>query len=239
MQTTVTKAWDIQTRPQLYARAAGALYLCVIVLGGLAEGLVMNALVSPGDTQATAAAILGQPSLWRLGLAANLLVPLIAVVQLWLEYLLFRPAGRQLAILFVLLNLASLSVEAVSKLFQLLVLPLAERGAADIELVRLALLGHATAFNIALIFFGAALLALGALIWRSTYVPRTIAVLVLVAGSSYLAASLSQLLLPAVAERLGTMIYAPMLIGEASLCLWLIVKGVNAPAWRRRALIAP
>lgn len=239
MQTKATRPWDIQTRPQLYARATGALYLCVIVLGGLAEGLVMNALVSPGDDQATAAAILEQSSLWRLGLAANLLVPLIAVVQLWLEYLLFRPAGRQLAILFVLLNLASLSVEAVSKLFQLLVLPLAERGAADIGLVRLALLGHATAFNVALIFFGAALLVLGALIWRSTYVPRIIGVLVLVAGASYLAASLSQLLLPTVAEQLGAVVYAPMLIGEASLCLWLLVRGVNVPGWKRRSLIAP
>jgi len=41
--------YDIQARPQFYARLAGALYLAVIVLGGLAEGYVTNALVVPGD----------------------------------------------------------------------------------------------------------------------------------------------------------------------------------------------
>jgi hypothetical protein len=52
------------------------------------------------------------------------------------------------------------------------------------------------------------------------------------AGISYFVASLSQLLAPAFAEQLGMVIYAPMLIGEASLCFWLLAKGVSLPKWR-------
>ncbi|MGH1559905.1 DUF4386 domain-containing protein [Caulobacter segnis] len=152
----------LDERPQRYARAAGGLYLLVILLGGFSEGYARGALVVPGDAAATVARIVAAPDLWRLGVAANLAVPLIAVVQLWLEYLLLRPAGRNLALLFVLLNVASLAVEAVSKVFELMVLPLAAGGGDNAQaLAVMALLGHDMAFNVALIFFGAACLVSG------------------------------------------------------------------------------
>lgn len=225
----------IQARPQLYARAAGALYLAVIVLGGFAEGYVINAFVAPGDDGATIRAILQNPTLWKVGLTANLVVPLIAVVQLWIEYMLLRPAGKSLALLFVLLNLASLSVEAVSKMFQLMVLPLASSGVpgADAALASLALLGHGVAFHIALIFFGAACLVSGTLIWRSGYLPRFVGVLMQLAGLSYLVASFAELLAPSFASMITPGILLPVLVGEATFCLWLLIKGVNVGRWDR------
>ncbi|QNH11375.1 DUF4386 domain-containing protein [Xanthomonas sp. SI] len=235
--------YDIQARPQFYARLAGALYLAVIVLGGLAEGYVTNALVVPGDDLATIHAIVQHAQLWKLGLAANLVVPLIAVVQLWIEYMLLRPAGKGLALLFVLLNMASLAVEAVSKLFQLLVLPLASADAlaADphqaVALASLALLGHEVGFNIALIFFGAACLVSGTLIWRSRYLPRFVGALMVLAGLSYLVASFAALLAPAVARLLGPGILLPVLVGETTFCLWLLIRGVNLRQWEARAAV--
>ncbi|NIJ76946.1 hypothetical protein FHT08_002029 [Xanthomonas campestris] len=234
-------AYDIQARPQFYARVAGALYLAVIVLGGLAEGYVANSLIVPGDARATIHAIVQHAQLWTLGLAANLVVPLLAVVQLWIEYMLLRPAGRGLALLFVLLNLASLSVEAVSKLFQLMVLPLASGGssAADpgqaLSLVALALLGHDLGFNIALLFFGAACLVSGTLIWRSRYFPRFVGGLMLLAGISYLVASLAELLAPAFARLINPGVLLPVLVGETTFCLWLLIRGVDRRQWDARA----
>lgn len=234
-------AYDIQTRPQFYARLAGALYLAVIVLGGLAEGYVTNALVVPGDDPATLHAIVQHAQLWKLGLAANLVVPLIAVVQLWIEYMLLRPAGKGLALLFVLLNMASLAVEAVSKLFQLLVLPLASAGASVADpqqaapLASLALLGHEVGFNIALIFFGAACLVSGTLIWRSRYLPRFVGALMVLAGLSYLLASFAALLAPALARLLSPGILLPVLVGETTFCLWLLIRGVDRRQWEARA----
>ncbi|PPU68258.1 DUF4386 domain-containing protein [Xanthomonas pisi] len=236
-------AYDIQARPQFYARVAGALYLAVIVLGGLAEGYVANALVVPGDAQATLHAIVQHAQLWTLGLAANLVVPLIAVVQLWIEYMLLRPAGRGLALLFVLLNTASLAVEAVSKLFQLMVLPLASgsTSAADpahgFSLAALALLGHEIGFNIALLFFGAACLVSGTLIWRSRYLPRFVGGLMVLAGLSYLVASFAELLAPAFAKLINPGILLPVLVGETTFCLWLLIRGVDRRQWDARAAL--
>ncbi|MCC8536966.1 DUF4386 domain-containing protein [Xanthomonas axonopodis pv. poinsettiicola] len=234
-------AYDIQARPQFYARLAGALYLAVIVLGGLAEGYVANALIVPGDTHATIHAIVQHAQLWTLGLAANLLVPLIALVQLWIEYMLLRPAGKGLALLFVLLNLASLAVEAVSKVFQLMVLPLASGGVSAAEakhassLAALALLGHDIGFNIALLFFGAACLVSGTLIWRSRYLPRFVGGLMLLAALSYLVASFSALLAPAFAKLINPGILLPVLVGETTFCLWLLIRAVDRQQWDVRA----
>ncbi|MBU4435603.1 MAG: DUF4386 domain-containing protein [Alphaproteobacteria bacterium] len=221
----------LDERPQLYARSAGALYLLVIVFGAFSEGYLRGLLVVPGDAAATVARIVAKPDLWRLGVAANLVVPLIAIVQLWLEYLLLRPAGRNLALLFVLLNAASLAVEAVSKVFELMVLPLAAGGGDPHGLAAMALLGHDMAFNVALIFFGAACLVSGTLIFRSAYLPRALGILMQVAGASYLVVTASSLFAPKLADVVSPMAFALILSGEGSLCLWLLIMGVRRDRW--------
>jgi hypothetical protein len=229
--------FDIRHRPLAYARLAGAIYLVVIVAGALAEGIVMNTVTVPGDDAGTIRAILAHSSLWTWGLAANLVIPLIAVVQLWIEYMLLRPAGRGLALLFLLLNLASLAVEAVSKMFQLMVLPLAAGGSGDAlseAMATFALTAHGVAFNIALIFFGAACLTSGTLIWRSGYLPRFVGVLMQIAGLCYLVASFAELLAPSFARLISPAILLPVLVGETSFCLWLLIRGVNVRKWNER-----
>jgi hypothetical protein len=228
----------LDERPQCYARAAGGLYLLVILLGGFSEGYVRGALVVPGDAAATVARIVATPDLWRLGVAANLAVPLIAVVQLWLEYLLLRPAGRNLALLFVLLNVASLGVEAVSKVFELMVLPLATGGGGDPHaLAVMVLLGHDMAFNVALIFFGAACLVSGGLIFRSGYLPRPVGLLMQVAGASYLVVTLTSLFAPKLADAVSPASFALILAGEGSTCLWLLIMGVNRDRWAAKTAV--
>ena len=110
----------------MYARLGGALYLVIILFGAFAEGFATSKLVVAGDAAATAQHILAAPMLWRGAVAANLLVVLCAVPLLWIEYLLLRPVSKSLVLLAVLFNLVSLAVEAVSKVFLLLVLPTLE-----------------------------------------------------------------------------------------------------------------
>ena len=228
--------------PQFYARLAGAIYLAVIVFGGYTEGVVMASLVVGGDTGSTMRNILAAPTLWNLTTLGDLIVPVIAVVQLWLEYVLVRPVNKRLAQLFVLFNLVSLAVEAVSKMFLLLVMPiLTSTGLTQsfskpqIEgLAGLAMQAHGVAFNITLIFFGWALLILGYLIVQSRYLPRWLGGLVALAGASYLAACVAQLFFPAVADVIVPGIFLPILLGEGSLCVWLLIKGVDLARWDAR-----
>ena len=239
----------ITTHPQLYARSAGALYLAVILLGGFAEGFVTDRLIVPGDAFESAEHILHSPGLWQIGVGADLLVAILAVAQLWIEYLLLRPVSKSLVLLAVLFNVVSLAVESVSKLFLLLVLPaLANTNYLHAftpqqlqVLADLAYRAHGIAFNIALIFFGFACLVNGYLIFRSGYLPRLIGALLQIAGVSYLIACFAALFAPELANLISPVILLPALIGESSVCLWLLIKGVNVARWmdRTRANLSP
>lgn len=232
----------IETSPQLYARAGGLLYLLIIVFGGFAEGFVMNSLVVAGDVAATVHNITASPGLWDLSVAGNLLVPVFALAQAWIFYLLLRPVSKQLVLLSVFFVLVSLSVEAVSKLFLLAVMPILAStnhpGAFEPQqmqaFVHLALISHDIAFNIALIFFGFACLVDGYLIFKSGYLPKLIGLLMQLAGLCYLIACFTALLAPALADLITPAILIPPLIGEASFCLWLLVRGVNVAKWKER-----
>jgi hypothetical protein len=232
----------VENSPQLYARAGGALYLAIIVLGAFAEGFVANNLIVSGDAAKTAHNILASPELWRLSVAGDLIVVLCAVPLLWIEYLLLRPVSKQLVLLAVLANLVSLAVEAISKLFLLLVMPILSN--ADYlrafqpqqlqVLANLALRSHDIAFNIALIFFGFTCLVNGYLIFRSGYLPKLVGILMQLAGLSYLIACFAALFAPALADLISPAILLPPLIGESSFCLWLLLKGVNVVKWQER-----
>jgi hypothetical protein len=232
----------IEATPQAYARLCGAIYLAVIVLGGFSEGFVTNKLIVPGDAAASAHNILASPLLWNVGVAADLLVVICAIPQLWLEYLLLKPVSKNFVLLSVLFGLVSLAVESISKLLLLVVMPILTNAdyltAFDPRqlqvLANLAFKSHSIAFNIALIFFGCACLVNGYLIYRSGYFPKLIGWLMQLAGLSYLTACFSALFFPAFANLISPGILVPVLIGESSFCLWLLVKGVNVEKWRER-----
>jgi hypothetical protein len=232
----------VELAPQLYARLLGALYLATIVLGAFAEGFVTNKLVVPGDPATTAHNIMASPGLWRVAVAGDLIIPVIAVVMVWISYLLLRPVSRYLILLDVFFNLVSLAVEAISKVFLLLVAPTLE-SASYVQafeprqlqvLANLALNSHDITWNIALIFFGCACLVEGYLIYRSGYLPKLIGILMQLAGLSYLIACSAALFAPALSDLITPAILVPALIGESSYCLWLLVKGVDIAKWNER-----
>jgi Domain of unknown function (DUF4386) len=232
----------VENSPQPYARLGGALYLAIILLGAFAEGFVANKLLVAGDAAATAHNILASPGLWRFSVAGDLIVVLCAVPLLWIEYLLLRPVSKELVLLAVLFNLVSLAVEAISKLFLLVVMP--TLGSVDFLrafeprqlqiLADLALRSHDIAFNIALIFFGFTCLVNGYLIFKSGYLPKFVGILMQIAGLSYLTACFAALFATAFADWITPAILLPPLIGESSFCLWLLVKGVNIAKWNER-----
>jgi len=155
---------------------------------------------------------------------------------------LLRPVDKNLALLAVFFNIVELPIEAASKLCLFAALFLS--GNADYlkafephqlqALVKISLKLHDYGFGIDLIFFGFACLLYGYLLFRSGYFPRTLGVLMAIAGLSYLTNSFTLVLAPAYAGRTFPILVLA-LIGELSLCLWLIVKGVNVQRWKEQA----
>jgi hypothetical protein len=233
---------NIHTSPQLYARIGGLLYLIIIVIGFLGEFFVRNRLIVSKDAVATADKIVASEFLWRVGIAGELLLLICAVALTMIFYVLLRPVSRNLALLAAFFNLVSIAIEAVAGLGLLAALfPL---GNADYlkafdskqldALAYMSIRSHAYGFGVALIFFGCVCLILGYLIFRSGYLPKLIGVLMQIAGLCYLTDSFALVLSPPLADRLFPVILLPALVGEASLCLWLLVKGVNVSRWRTR-----
>src|SRR5438128_9332633 len=233
----------IETWPQLYARIGGVLYLIIIIVGLFGEAFVRDRLIVSGDAAATAAKIMSHESLWRFHIAAELFLLICAVALLWILFVLLRPVSRDLALLAVFINLVSIGIEAATTMYLIEALfPLGNAGYLKAftpeqvyAMATLSLKSHGYGFSVSLLFFGCFCLIVGYLIFRSGYLPKTIGVLMQIAGLSYLTNSFALILSPAFANRLFPAILVPAFIGEVSLCLWLLVKGVNVEKWEEKA----
>jgi hypothetical protein len=235
----------VGTLPQTYARTGGVLYLIIIVLGLFGEAFVRNRLVVEGYAMATASNLRSMESLWRLHIAAELLLLICAIALLLTFFFLLRPVSRDLALLAVFFNLVAIGVEAATTLYLVAALfPLGNAGYlkafAPEQLYAMASLSlklHSYGFGMSLIFFGCFCLVIGYLIFRSGYLPKTLGVLMQIAGLSYLTNSFALVLVPALANRWFPAILLPAFVGETSLCLWLLVKGVNVPKWQEQVSV--
>jgi hypothetical protein len=231
-----------ETSPQVYARIGGVLYLIIIVIGFSTEFFVRDKLVVPGDVTATANNIAAAEPLWRTSIAAELILLVCAVALTLILYVLLRPVNRNIALLAVFFNIVEFPIEAVSKLCLFAALFLSGNAGylkafAPHELPALATISlklHDYGFAIDLVFFGCACLVYGYLLFRSGYFPRTLGVLMAIAGLSYLANSFTLILAPGYAGKIFPILVLA-LIGELSLCLWLMVKGVNVAKWIEKA----
>ena len=127
------------------------------------------------------------------------------LVVTFLFYVLFKPVSGSLSLLAALFSLG---------------------GCVDMSLGLL----HLDSSVNPLLFFGPFCLLIGYLIFRSSFLPRILGVLMAVAGLGWLA-----FLIPAVPHYLSVAIEVFGFLAELSLCLWLLVMGVNVEQWKQLA----
>jgi hypothetical protein len=228
--------------PRCKARIAGVFYLLTILTRMFVEISVRNRLVVSDDAAATATNILAHEPLWRWGFAADIIAFASYIALTALLYELFKPVNRSLSLVAAFFSLVACGVQAISSLFHLA--PLVLLGGAPYlsaftveQLQALALvflrLRAAAYHNIGLVFFGLYCLLVGILILRSIFMPRILGVLMVLAGLSYVL-----LLSPPLARSLQPYILVFPGVGQISLCLWLLVMGVNVPRWKEQASAA-
>jgi hypothetical protein len=238
---------SVETSPQVYARIGGWLYLILIVVGMFGVIFVRDKIIVSGDVTATANNIIASPSLWRLGITGDLIMHVCDVPLMLIFYVLLRPVNTFLALLALLFNLIQTAVLVANKLNLLTALFLLGdpnyRQAFDPNqlnaLSYLPLKLHDYGFGVGLIFFGFECLIIGYLIFKSGYLPKTIGVMMQIAGLCYLTNSFALLLAPTFASTLFPAIIVPALIAEASFCLWLIVMGVDVQKWNEKVRRKP
>jgi uncharacterized protein DUF4386 len=217
---------NTQISPQVYARIGGILYLMIIIAGALGEIFIRGKLIVSGDAISTAQNIMASLSLWRLGIAGDILMHVCDLPLMLVLYVLLKPVNKNLALLGIIFNLIQTAVLVANKLN--LLMPLFFLGNAAYlkafepdQLYALAYLfirAHDYGFGIGLIFFGFACLTYGYLLFRSGYFPRALGVLMAIAGLSYLTNSFALILAPALATKIFPVL-GLALIGELSLSL--------------------
>jgi len=233
-----------EASPQTYARVGGILYLFIIVAALFGEVFVRGRLIVKGDAAATASNILGSETLFRAGLAGEMLTCVCDVTLAMILYVLLAPVNRNLALLAAFQRVTFIAVYSVAKLFE--VVALVVLGDADYlkafepqqrnALAYLALRIHGLGYGVSLLFFGVCCVLFGYLIYKSTYLPRLLGILLEIGGVGYVLFSLAQMLAPAFAGRyLFPWIMLPAFPAELGLALWLLVKGVSVPKWGERA----
>jgi hypothetical protein len=225
-----------EASPRFKARMAGLCYLVMIPAGGLAM-LVRGRLFVKGDAAATAANILAHEPWFRLAFAGDLLVVAIYIVFTALMVDLLKPVSRIASLLAAFFSLVGCATQAFACLFELTPLVVLGRepslGVFKVEqlqsLAYLSVKVYSHAYGISLVFFGFFNLVIGYLVFKSTFLPRTLGVL-MAASCPF---GLTFLWPPFAIKYFRYLLVTDT--GEALLVLWLLVMAVNAERWWAQA----
>ena len=98
------------------ARIAGFLYLAYFAAFVFADNGVYYTAVGPLDGAAIAHNIVTSEWLFRIGFVSFLLAAVLFFLSAWALYVLLKPVNKDLALLFVLLNLGGVAIKCISLL---------------------------------------------------------------------------------------------------------------------------
>lgn len=225
--------------PKRLARVAGVFYLITIAGGIIAQAFIADRLVNSRDASVTAANILTNPDLYRLGYMSYMIEMTAQIIMTMLFYELLKPVSKTGSLIAAVIGVVGCGIKAFSRLFYLapaLVLngPHYLDTFSEAQLHSMALLFYNVnemGAAIALVFFGFSTLITGWLMIRSTYLPRVLGWFGLVGGIGWLA-----FLWPPFGYRLFLYVAGVGIIGSLATIVWLIVFGVNEARWAERSL---
>ncbi len=225
------------------ARLAGGLYLVYILVTILADAIGRSALIVAGDAAATARNIMVSGWQFRLGFMGDLVGGVLFFLTAWALYVLLKPVDRNLATLFMLLNLAGVAVQCVNDL-NLLAAQLLLSGAGYLSVFPVDQLQAWAMLFLSLfkdggwvcqIFFGAWLFPVGYLIYKSGFLPKILGIIWMVHCFVWLSTFVQFFLFPSF-TAITYLSYPLGLMAEFGLGLWLLIMGVNVEQWKKRAL---
>ena len=230
-----------RTSPRLLGRVIALLFLLTLITGVFAQGFVSDRLYVSNDAAATATNFLTHRGLYELGFTVFIIemASNIATTALW--YVLLRPVNRSIALSAAFLDLSGGIIKTFARVFFIAPLFVLGNSAAvfpgfttqqlqSISLILFKVNNQGTA--LAMAFFGFSVLLNGYLIFRSTFLPRWLGVLVLISGLCWL-----------------TFIYPPFgrslfgytaifgLLSSVAMIVRLLI-GVNEERWKEGAAAA-
>lgn len=218
------------------ARLVGFLYFIYIITHVFADVIGRSKLIVYGDAAATAQNIMASAGQFRIGYMIDLFAALLFFLAAWVLYVVLKPVNKNLALLFLLLNLGGVIIQCSSDLFlvasQMLLSGVDYLSVFQVDqlqaLAMSLLYVYKGGFMIAQLFYGAWLFPLGYLVFKSGFIPKILGILLMVHCVFWLMTFLLYFLLPSFAAI--TYISYPLgFVTEFGLSLWLMIWGVKEP----------
>lgn len=216
------------------ARLAGLLYLILVITGVYGIMYIPSQIIVPGDSVSTAKNMIFNEFLFRTGVLNDIISNTTFLFLVLVLYRLFKHVNEnQAKLMFALVivqipfvfmmeafNITSLMVikGEILKTFELsqrqdlamLFLKINDYGTIPLEML-----------------WGLWLLPFGLLVYKSEFIPRIFGILLVIAGIAYMIDSTIALLFPSYSSFVKQPTLLLVAIGEISITLWLLIKGVK------------
>ena len=215
-------------------RFAGLLYVLISIPGIFALIYVPSKLIVHGNATATASNIAAHETLFRLGIAANLISQILFMGVALALYDLLKGINRRQAALMLTLIVVPVPIVLLNERNAIAALILV-RGADFLSifekpqrdsLAMLFLNLHSYGFDITAIFWGLWLFPLGLLVYRSGFIPRLLGVLLMLNSFTFPVNSFTSLLLPQY-ENIVSRWMKPLSFAELLFMFWLLIMGAK------------
>jgi len=227
--------------PKTIGRILAVASLGVILGGVFAQGFIANKLIDFSNAATTANNILAHRGLFQLSFTVFLIEMACNATTTALWYFLLRPVNRSMALVAAAIDLSGVVMKTFARVFYIAPLWVLLRSAGGatavlsgftpeqaqsiaLILLRVNSIGTATAVA----FFGISILLNGYLIFRSTFLPRWLGVLVMLSSLGWLA-----YFYPPLGSRMFTFAALMSLASAAVTILWLLIRGVDEEKWRQ------
>ncbi len=216
------------------ARLAGILYLILVITGVFSMMYVSSQIIVQGDGITTAKNILAKEFLFRTGIINDLISNTIFVLLVLVLYRMFKQVNEhqaKLMVAFVIVQVPAVFIMEAFNITSLMIFKgeilqtFEHNQIQDLAMLFLKINDNGTLTME--MFWGLWLLPFGLLVYKSRFIPRIFGILLFIAGVAYIVDSFVSLLFPAYSIFVNQPALLLVAIGEISITLWFLIKGVK------------
>jgi hypothetical protein len=214
-------------------KISGIAYVMIFLAGFYANFAVLESLIDSSNPSITTSNFINNHSQFGNGLIGFLVMLFFDLVLVWSLFGITKSISKNasyIASFFRLLH-ALLFGFALFKLWEIYHLTFNTSNTTNLQItVSELLFDFDTLWTVGLLFFGVHLILLGYLAIKSTYIPKTIGLLLILAAIGYIIDGMAKLFMSNYSDYkdiFEVIVIMPSVIGEFSFTVWLLIKGFN------------
>lgn len=211
---------------------AGLAYFILVITGIFSLMYVPSQIYVSGDAATTAANIKSSETLFRLGMAVEMVSYVAFLLLPLILYKLFHKVNKTASVLMVAFAVVSIPITFSSILNEFSALELVHASAfptAELESdVMFYMKRYFKGHLVAQIFWALWLFPLGYMIFKSGLIPKILGIFLMIGCVGYLIDFFGRIISPEYRElTFAAYITIPASIGEIGTCLWLLIMGAK------------